>query len=245
MSKPALNRVRKAYEQAADQLRDQILSGSIKAGERLPKELELAELLGVSRTTVREALRTLASEGLIRTTKGAAGGSFVMTPSVDHISEFLTSNINLLAAMDDLALDELMEVRRCLEIPAARMAAERMTQAERDSLDESVAEDEAGLSTEQEFALNKGFHSILVEATGNKLLVIAAQPIFVVLQTYLQRTLLDAADHSVIHRGHAKVAEAIAAGDGDAAEAEMSRHLSDLYPLYERAWTGRTDAGRV
>lgn len=237
--------MRKAYEQVADQLREQILGGVLKAGQRLPRELELAQRFGVSRPTVREALRVLASENLVRTTKGAAGGSFVMRPTVDHISEFLTANINLLAAMDDITLDELLEVRACLEIPAARMAAARRTDELLEALTGSVTDDDAGLTTEEEFVLNKGFHTTLVESANNKLLVIAAQPIFIVLQTHLQRAVLTATDHATIHGGHARLAEAIAAGDEDAAEAEMRRHLDELRPLYERAWTGRLRAALV
>src|SRR5262249_20886659 len=84
----SVRRVRKAYEQVADQLRDLILAGELSRGERLPNENMLAREFGVSRATVREALRLLAAQNLIRTAKGAGGGSYVTLPSVDHISEF-------------------------------------------------------------------------------------------------------------------------------------------------------------
>jgi GntR family transcriptional repressor for pyruvate dehydrogenase complex len=84
-----VRRVRKAYEQVADQLRELIVSGKLAPGERLPIESALAREFGVSRATIREALRVLAAQGLVRTAKGPAGGSFVTLPSVDHISSFV------------------------------------------------------------------------------------------------------------------------------------------------------------
>ncbi|MCA3749647.1 MAG: winged helix-turn-helix transcriptional regulator, partial [Rubrobacter sp.] len=69
--------VRRAREQVESQLREAILSGTFRSGDRLPSELELAKSFGVSRTTVREALGSLASAGLISKVPGASGGSFV------------------------------------------------------------------------------------------------------------------------------------------------------------------------
>ena len=85
-----VNRVQPAYQQVADQLRDRILDGSVAAGDRLPTEVELSEIFGVSRSTVREALRVLASRGLIRTTRGTTGGTFFGLPVV--LSENVPSN---------------------------------------------------------------------------------------------------------------------------------------------------------
>ena len=83
----------------------------------------LAREFGVSRATVREALRILAAQNLIRTTKGAGGGSYVTLPTVDHISEFLRGNLNLLSEAEHVSLEELLEVRELVEVPAARLAA--------------------------------------------------------------------------------------------------------------------------
>ena len=68
-------RVRKAYEQVADQIRELIMTGAISPGQRLPNEAALTAQFGVSRATVREALRVLAAQNLIRTSKGSTGGS--------------------------------------------------------------------------------------------------------------------------------------------------------------------------
>src|ERR1700733_8238874 len=77
-------RVRRPREQVEHQMRSAILSGEFKVGERLPSEAELAKAFGVSRSTIREALHALKTSGLITTTPGATGGSFV--EGVDHHS---------------------------------------------------------------------------------------------------------------------------------------------------------------
>ena len=108
-----------------------IMTGELSQGERLPNEALLAREFGVSRATIREALRVLAAQSLIRTAKGAGGGSYVTLPSVDHISAFLSANINLLTGNRDLTLEELVEARMLLEVPAARTDGSRATSGSR------------------------------------------------------------------------------------------------------------------
>src|SRR5207302_10359861 len=124
----AVGRVRKPHEQVADQLPDLIVSGELERGERLPNETVLAREFGVSRATVREALRLLTAQSLIRTAKGAGGGTYVTLPTVDHVSQFLNSALNLLTAADHVTLEELLEAREALEVPAARLAARRRSE---------------------------------------------------------------------------------------------------------------------
>ena len=109
----------KAYEQVADRLRQLIVSEELARGERLPNELQLADEFGVSRATVREALRLLAAQSLIRTAKGVGGGSYVTAPSAENVSESLRSGLGLMTSSADVTLEELLEVRALLEVPAA------------------------------------------------------------------------------------------------------------------------------
>src|SRR6478609_3101850 len=87
--------IRRAFEQVADQLRELIISGQLPRDSRLPSEPVLADQFGVSRGTIREALRLLTAQNLIRTAKGGAGGSFVTLPTVDGVSDFVLSSIDL------------------------------------------------------------------------------------------------------------------------------------------------------
>jgi GntR family transcriptional regulator, transcriptional repressor for pyruvate dehydrogenase complex len=232
---PRVSRVRKAYEQVYDQLRDLIIRGELARGERLPGEVELARQFGVSRGTVREALRALAAHNLVRTAKGASGGTFVTLPTVDHISAFLQANISLLSETNDVTLEEFLEARRLLEGFAARQCAVRHTEEDLDRLRATMV-DSHELSVEDQFHFNKEFHSVLVDGAGNTLLRIAAQPIFSVLQTNLSRTALSPSFGEHIEHDHRAILAAIERGDPDAAAAEMDLHLDFLSQTYKSMW---------
>ncbi len=230
-----MTRVRKAYEQVYDQLRDLIIRGELARGERLPGEIVLARQFGVSRGTVREALRALAAHNLVRTSKGASGGTFVTLPTVDHISAFLQANIGLLSETNDVTLEEFLEARRLLEGFAARRCALRHTEADLKRLRATMVQ--AGeLSAEEQFHYNKEFHSVLLDGAGNTLLRIAAQPIFSVLQTNLRRDALSPSFGEHVEHDHRTILAAIERGDGDAAAAEMDRHLDFLSRTYTSMW---------
>jgi GntR family transcriptional regulator, transcriptional repressor for pyruvate dehydrogenase complex len=232
----AVRRVLKAYEQIAEQLRDLITSGKLAPGERLPNEASLARQFGVSRATVRESLRVLTAQNLIRTAKGSGGGSYVTLPTVDHLSEFLRNNFDLLTASKDVSLDDFLEVRMLLEVPAARLAAERRVPSVLERLHAAIPEEPLKLTTQDQFVFNKSFHTIVLEAADNKLLYVAAQPIFSILQRALARSNLSAAFHRSINEFHRRITEAIEQGDAGRAEEQMRLHLEQLHPEYQKVW---------
>ena len=226
----------KAYEEVAARLREEIQDHVLPAGARLPNEVLLAEQFGVSRATLREALRLLAAQNLIRTAKGAGGGSYVTVPSADNLSESLRSGLGLLTAAEDVTLEELLEVRELLEVPAAEIAARRRDDEHVDRLRAAIPGEPLRLGTQEQFVYNADFHSIVIEACGNTLLTIAAQPIFAVLQTHLARSRLGRKFHIAINEHHREIVGAIDAGNERAARDQMYEHLEFLRPYYEQAW---------
>ncbi len=231
-----VRRVRKAYEQVADQLRELIVSGKLARGERLANETVLAREFGVSRATVREALRLLTAQSLIRTAKGAGGGTYVTLPTVDHVSQFLNSALNLLAAAEHVTLDELLEAREALEVPAARLAAKRRTDEVLARLQGTIPIEPAKLAPMEQFVYNAGFHTTVIAASGNAFLKMAAEPLFTILQTNLARSSLGTRFHKGINEQHRAIAAAIEGRDARRAEREMRAHLEFLRPHYERTW---------
>ena len=185
---------------------------------------------------MREALRLLGAENLIRTAKGAGGGSFVTVPSADHLSESLQSGLGRLAHAEHVTLEELLEARELLEVPAARLAAQRRGDEDVERLRASIPGDPLRLGTQEQFVYNRDFHTVVIEACGNTMLAVAAQPIFGVLQTHLSRSKLGREWHRAINEHHRSIAAAIEAGDQDAAGGEMYDHLEYLRPFYEKAW---------
>lgn len=224
-------------------MRALIIGGDLPAGSKLPTEQRLAQQFGVSRATVRAALTELATEGLLRTVKGVAGGSFVTTPSPDRVSDALNLAVTLMSQNNGVTLDELLEVREYLEIPATRLAAARRTDLNLQHMAESIPERPLDLSLSDQFVNNRDFHKAVLEAAGNTLLMIAAEPIFSVLQTRMSRSALGPSFHRNINLHHRQIHEAISAGDADLAEQRMRDHLAWLRPRYQKIWHDVRETG--
>lgn len=232
----SVQRVRRAYEQVYDQLRELIMSGELARGERLPREEVLARDFAVSRGTVREALRLLAAQSLVRTVKGAGGGSFVTLPAVDHVSEALRLHISLLSESEDVSLEEFLEARELLEVFAATLAAERKGPTDIAALRATIHDDPLSLTDEERFVMNKDFHNGVVTASRNALLKISAQPIYSILQTNLDRTTVAESFNVEVFAHHREILQAIEIGDAELTRQLMQKHLLYLRGEYQRGW---------
>ena len=237
-----VQRVRPAYRQVADDLRGQIMRGAVASGERLPSEADLARAFGVSRSTVREALRVLASQHLIETRRGVRGGSFVAAPDPARVVEDIGGALGVLVTTPHLRLADLLEARLLLEPAAARLAAQR---ADAETVDAVRA---AALAPEDPkdpsgFVPHLDFHTTVLMATGNTMFTMMGQPVHDVLRTRLDRDRVAREEWAAVDHRHQEIAEHIAAGEGGAAEEAMREHLLDLRELYHRAarWRDATD----
>ena len=228
-------RIRKAYEQVADQLLSMINSGELKPGDRLPSEAALAADFGVSRTTVREALRILATRNLIQTRKGMAGGHFIVAPTVGSISEFLIANYGLLTAANTVTLEHLLQAREMIEGPAAAIAARNRDDGDLERLRSALSDDIAAMSDIDALAKFRNFHLYLLEATKNHLLVVAAVPIFTVLQSTVVRRRPAKQVIADLERDHQNIYAAVEARDEAAAHRLMDEHLAYLRGNYQPA----------
>ena len=221
-----------AYQVLADGLRAEITSGKLRPGDRLPTEPQLCAQSGLSRSTVREALRLLTSQHLIVTTRGVTGGSFVAEPSANHVAETLGDGLSMLLANGTVRGAHLFEVRVMLEVPAARLAAVRRTDAHLADLAAALVEPD-GADLDRFLAANRAFHTTMSAATGNPLYQVVTQPLYAVAN---ERDL--AADAPVafwaqLDADHRAILAAVADGDGDRA-AEVTRvHLERLRERFE------------
>lgn len=205
--------VLKAREQVERQLRHAIQSGGVGQGERLPSEMELTQIFSVSRTTVREALRSLAEEGLITRTPGARGGSFV--ERIDHhalvglLHKPLTSTMKL----GNITTAEVVDLRDLLAVAVAERAAENRKRHHLDELRRIVSAEQDG-SASGAADLEEQFQLALAAATGNRLLTAFAAT--------LSRTVPATSDAPVeAARHHAAIVDAVDRRDPVAAAAAM------------------------
>lgn len=222
---------RPAYEALAARLRQQILVGELMPGDRLPTEPELSANHGVSRSTVREALRVLSSQNLVETTRGVSGGSFVVHPRAEHVRDYLEVSLGLLAVADEVSVTALLEVRDLLEVPAAGLAAERAGAEQIAALRETLV-DPRRTEPGEMHRCNHRFHALLVSAAGNPLLEVVADPVFRTLTTRFARGEADVGFWDDVVTDHRSVLEAVEAGDAAAARELTSAHLDRLRGTY-------------
>ncbi len=227
----SVKRIRPAYEQVAEQLRELVLSGSVAPGDRLPVEGDLSAEFGVSRSTIREAIRLLSSQSMVHTVRGPAGGTFVSAPDPESLRDYLETSIGLLSGSDGISAADLLEVRDVLEVPAARLAAERRTDEHIELMRSCIDRERQQRDRGERFEMNQQFHAQVLAAAGNALLTVVTDPVYRVIQT---RFLKDEERpfYGRVHDEHVEILECIARGDGDAAADAMARHLDQLRDVY-------------
>ena len=224
---------RYAYDEVADRLREEILAGRLTVGQRLPTEPELCAQFGVSRSTIREALRTLSSQRMVTTTRGVTGGSAVARLGHEDVTEMLRDSIMLLSQAEGTTVAELLETRELLEIPAARLAAKRRSDDHIERLRATIPADVTGIAPQQMFEVNRSFHDVLLEAAGNRMLAVVTEPTFSVMQQRFIRGRADIGFWNRVMREHRAILRAVERGDEERAAYEMNRHLKHLRKTYE------------
>jgi DNA-binding FadR family transcriptional regulator len=158
-------------KQIAEQLRSAIVSGQFKIGERLPTEDELAQRYGVSRPSVREALKRLAAQNLVRAKRGPTGGNFVVQPSFEELAESLSGAATLLVGMGALDIEEIIEGRRILQVSCLQQAVVNADDAQLRNIEDALQrQQDPGISDEEFCQADVAFHRALVDATNNGML---------------------------------------------------------------------------
>ena len=230
-----------AAQQIASQIRQAMRAGELAAGERLPSELELASAFGVSRPTVREAMRILAASNLVEASRGAGGGTFVALPGPIDVAEALGETIELWFQAGSTTAAEVDEARALIERGCVRLAAEHRTEADLDAMRAAVdAAREPDLDTDLFLALDLEFHVAISRAAHNAVLELAMTAIHLV-RPRTNTLLIAVLRHEPIAEQHHAIYEAIRARDPDAAEAAFNAHVSHLMDV-QRAALAQRDA---
>jgi DNA-binding FadR family transcriptional regulator len=217
----------------AVRLRERILAGQLAVGDRLPSEVELAGEFGVNRGTVREALGMLSSRLLLKTSRGVGGGSQVARVGHDDVARILEESILQLSRSQGCTIPELLEARELLEVPGARLAAQRRTGAQVEQLRAAIPISLEHVSLSVVWQLNQRFHEVVLELAGNRLLPILAEPVFHVMRNRFLRDRATMGFWRRVHVDHAAILAAVEAGDADQAGTEMADHLAHLRATYE------------
>jgi GntR family transcriptional regulator, transcriptional repressor for pyruvate dehydrogenase complex len=214
--------VARASSAIAAQIREAILSGRIREGERLPPERDLADQFGVSRVTVRDALRGLEAMGLVEVRVGARGGAFVTAPTGSHIGQTMGD----MMLMNAVSPEDIVEARLVVELGTITLACSRATDDDLDALRE-VAEGArdalvAGTYTRE---LSWEFHALVAVAAHNSALAGLASSFRSSLSMHPIRTREGKRAHERTVGEHERILEALERRDGHAARREMAVHL--------------------
>ncbi len=200
----------------------------LRPDDRLGTETELAGEFGVSRPTLREALRLLASSHLIRASRGPGGGVFVASTESEGIGRSLSESIATMLEAESVSLLELVEARIHLEVPLAGLAAQNANEGTVVELQAAIAEAARirDRPASDEFRLaDARFHGIIARTAGNELLRAFTSWTLDVLQPQLVARVGAAIDGDLILRQHRDVVRAIRQRQSLAAQRAMRRHL--------------------
>ncbi len=226
--------------QIAKSIRDAIVSGDLIVDERLPSESELADQFDVSRPTVREALKRLAAQNLIRTQRGATGGAFVRRLDYDEAQAQHVTTSRLLLSMNAVDFQTACEARFALERACAPLSAQRCTPDHLATMRAEIhRQTQPGLSDERFCDSDVAFHRALVDGADNPVLsyqlagsVEAMQPLMNMI-TFTQR------NRDSIVELHTRIADAIEARDAAAADTALTELTSYTLDLGDQAMQAR------
>src|SRR4051794_35044482 len=214
--------IARASSAIAEQIRTAILTGRIKAGDRLSPERELAEQFGVSRVTVRDALRSLEAMGLIQVKVGARGGAFVTAPTGSKVAQTMSD----MMVMSATTPEDIVEARLIVELGTVTLACARATEEDLAQLRELCERGRDALAAgNYSRELSWDFHSRLGQSAHNGAVGGLTQSFRSSLSMHPLRVREGSRAHELTVEEHLRIVEALERRDGEAAREEMGDHL--------------------
>lgn len=236
-----------AYRSVVRRIETKIMSGEWAVGDRVPAETPLAQDLGVHRSTIREAIRVLEQNGLVRRHDGGKL-LYVTAPREADISSKITAAI----VLQEVTFFELWESMRCIEPALVEGAASRISEDTLDALQENVEKTRAAYEDKKSLVqLDIEFHQLIATASGNRALQLCRQPISQLFYPAFLNVFsrLNAGERLVF--AHEKILQALRSRDAAVAREWMDKHVVDFRRGYELAsldidapvgWPGKIDA---
>lgn len=224
----------KLSEQVLERLRAMIVSGELKAGDKVPSERALMERFGVGRPAVREALQSLDTQGLITISHGER--SRVNELSAKTVISQSDDVARLLLEAAPANLEHLKEARRMFEVGVVRVAAEKAGPAQVSRLREMLDDQRKHLPNDGEsrafVEADMRFHSAIAEILDNPVITAASAAMLSWLRDYHGSLLQWSGKEDVTLAEHERIIDAIAANDPDRAVIEIKSHLDRSTPLF-------------
>ncbi|MBK6798452.1 MAG: FadR family transcriptional regulator [Acidobacteria bacterium] len=207
-------------ELVVKRIKDLLTRGELKGGSRLPPERELAEMLNISRPSLRTALKALSVMGIIRAKPGA--GTYI----ADSIPEVFTEPMHFMTLINNTSVEELFEARRVIESGLAEMAADRASEEDLATLNREILAMRESIGDPEKFLLHDiRFHQAIARAANNKLMSGVMDTIAQLLYHIRRQTIAQASDFDDAVEWHQKIYDAIRKRDTKRAKDMLSNHL--------------------
>ncbi|MGV8906145.1 MAG: FadR/GntR family transcriptional regulator [Acetobacterium sp.] len=214
---------KKIYLQILEQIKENIIEGNLKKGDRLPSERQWSEQLGVSRATIREAIRALEMIGLVKCKQGE--GNFI----AQNFEDTLTQPLTIMFWLSNGKISEIQELRRALETESAMLAADHMTAEKYDILENICTAIETETDEAVRATLDKRFHYEIAMASENTLiknvLTSSSSLIEALIKDIRVAILTDPQRGALIDRQHRNILIALSKGEPHKAAMAMSQHM--------------------
>jgi DNA-binding FadR family transcriptional regulator len=218
---------RRAFEEVASQIRDQLSRGALVPGDRLPPERELARQFNLSRNTLREALRSLEMAGILEFRKGMHGGAFVRE---GHGSAVIAGFTDLFR-LGMFEPEHLKEARLLVGMAVTRAACRRATDGDIAALRANLEASDAAVRegrTAERMRLGLEFHRQLAKGSGNPIYMVLTDALMEVQAQLIELGLLSPTPNELVMPSRHRITEHVAARDEDKAVAEMERNINNL-----------------
>lgn len=220
-----------AYQKIAERIETMIVAGDIRPGQKLPTETEMSSQFGVNRSTVREAIRLLEQSGIVK-----RAGAKRLHACLPHFQE-LGSRMGRALVLHKVSFRELWEVTIALEPMTVGYAVERLRPSHLDALARNLADMEMALGDAKEVVkLDIDFHNLIAEATENRVLILAREPMSLLFYPsvgYLLESLRQAAGRLL--DAHKRIFDHLERRERDEASSWMHKHIVDFKRGYELA----------
>lgn len=214
----------RAFEIICEQIRKELANGTLRAGDKLPAERELASQFEVSRSALREALRSLEVAGIIRNAKGAKGGSFIQSADPERITQALRDYVRL----GDVTLDELTEARLAIQDIIVRSACLRGSEVDFADLEAIAERTRSVADVEARYQCAIDFYQVLARATKNRIFGLFVESLSAILHEFVQGPDYETLQETLIDSRFRLLAY-LRARNADAAAAEMRKHLERIH----------------
>ncbi|RYF40291.1 MAG: FadR family transcriptional regulator [Comamonadaceae bacterium] len=231
---------RRAFEEVALQIRDQLASGALMPGDRLPPERELAEQFQLSRNTVREALRSLEMAGILEFRKGMYGGAFVR----EGHGGAVVAGFSDLFRLGMFKPEHLKDARLLVSVAVARAACHLATADDLEKLRLNLEAGEAAIAqndTAERVRLGLDFHRLLAAASGNPIMVILMDALMAIQSQLIE--LLGPSPDALVMPSRRRIYDLIVARDEAGAAIEMERNIGALHERYLADEAGKKAQG--